>query len=301
VWIGIGGADGDPSFAVVIPRDVSLRCLSPLPARLDASFQKSTQNEWNLRAMSARVGDPTASQSTDFVPPVWSSLWEIQRHETLLDLGHAGIAARELAKVERALQEKTNSPVAAAIAATVLIRCGALNQLHDWPRNLANWFEWLPDGAALWAETLLRRDGIVRPQNLAARPQASAAGEKRALRDDAAEVHRLAAEPAYQEARTYFAKLADRGPPLLAASLTMAARQVRFWKRVVEVKAVTDQAYLDLKDACEVVERAAAYALPDGAFAAFASHAGVLAPHDVLGGRRRKAALQQKTGRSKAA
>jgi hypothetical protein len=32
--------------------------------------------------------------------------------------------------------------------------------LLDWPRNLANWFEWLPDGPVLWVETLLRRREI---------------------------------------------------------------------------------------------------------------------------------------------
>lgn len=54
--------------------------------------------------------------------------------------------------------------------------------------------------------------------------------------------------------------LADRGPPLLAGSLAMAVRQEKFFSRVVETKAVTDQPQHDLKDACEVVRRAAAYA-----------------------------------------
>ena len=99
-------------------------------------------------------------------------------------------------------------------------------------------------------------------------------------------MRRLVAEPAYQEARSYFSKLAERGPPLLAASLAMAALQSRFWKRVVEIKAVDGDDYFALKDACEVVERAAAYAVSDGLFAGFAAQRGILAPHELLGARR---------------
>jgi len=285
VWIGAGGENGTPSFAVMIPRDLQ----HALPARIDVAFQEDASG-WTLAAMSARIGDP-AQASAYGVPPVWSALWEIQRRETLSDLGQAGTAARDLAVLEQALDEKMRSPVAAAIASSILLRSGALDQLHDWPRNLANWFTWLPDGALLWAETLLRRDDAARSRNLAARPPELAArppvGADRAqLRDDVDQVRRLVAEPAYQEARGYFSKLAERGPPLLAASLAMAALQSRFWKRVVEIKAVDGDDYFALKDACEVVERAAAYAVSDGLFAGFAAQRGILAPHELLGARR---------------
>jgi hypothetical protein len=97
------------------------------------------------------------------------------------------------------------------------------------------------------------------------------------------------ARPSYEEACHYFAMLADRGPPLLAGSLAMAARQEKFFRRVIETKAVTDQEQHDLRDACAVVRRAVDYAVSDGLFAAFVSRATELSPHVVLGQRRRKA------------
>ena len=78
---------------------------------------------------------------------------------------------------------KSESPVAAALAINYLIRSGDLDYLLDWPRNLANWFEWLPDGPILWAETLLRRQEI---QKSAAAPDASAD-----IRDDRARLYQL--------------------------------------------------------------------------------------------------------------
>lgn len=61
-----------------------------------------------------------------------------------------------LAEAELMLQEKRRNPIGAAIGGYYLLRVGALNRLHDWPNNLANWFEWLPDGAVVHAWQLLR-------------------------------------------------------------------------------------------------------------------------------------------------
>jgi hypothetical protein len=287
VWISAGGSDDEPSFAVAIPRDINM----PLPARLDIALRKAGP-QWKIAGLSARIGDPSGLQAGP--QSVWSALWDMQRQEILSNLAYAGLAARQLADLEGALMEKTRSPIAAMVATTVLIRCGALDQLHDWPLNLANWFEWLPDGPVLWAETLLRRDELARSRRSAAGPPATRPGQRRALLDDPAEVRRLLQEPAYEEALVYFSKLADRGPPRLAATLGMAVRQMPFWKRVLEIQAVTDQAHRDLRDACEVVQRAAEYASPDGLFAGFVSRAGAFAPQDVLGVRRKAAANQQK-------
>jgi hypothetical protein len=283
VWIGAGGENDSPSFAVVIPRDLEVST----PVRLDIAFQEIGPHAWSMMSMSARLQDP-ADLPGD-VQEMWGALWDVQRTETLSDLGHAGMVARELEVLERALRDKRRSPVAAAIAATVLLRCGALAELHDWPRNLANWFPWLPDGAVLWAETLLRRDELADRLNLATPPRDTRVGEKPPLREDAAEVRRLVARPSYDEARHYFAMLADRGAPRLAGSLATAAWQEKFFRRVVETEAVTDQAQHDLRDACEVVRRAIDYAVAEGLFAAFVSRAVDLRPHKVLGHRQRRA------------
>jgi hypothetical protein len=57
---------------------------------------------------------------------------------------------------EDLLQGKVNDPIAACVGAYTLLRLGDLERLHDWTENLNNWFEWLPDGAAIWAEQLAR-------------------------------------------------------------------------------------------------------------------------------------------------
>lgn len=55
------------------------------------------------------------------------------------------------------LRQKMRDPLAAAVGAYGILRFGRLEQLHDWTRNLWNWFLWLPDGAAVWGEHLARR------------------------------------------------------------------------------------------------------------------------------------------------
>jgi hypothetical protein len=235
--------------------------------------------------MAARIGDPDSVGDT-VDQGVWPALWRIQRIEGLTDLGQAGMAAGDLVLMESALAEKLKSPVAAAIATTVLLRCGGLGKLHDWPRNLANWFQ-LPDGPLLWAETLLRRDEYARANELPHR-WSPLGGARNPLPDDGLALRACADRPAIIEARSYFAMLADRGPPLLAPSLKMAAHQVVFWRRILAAGLVQDQEFRDLQDACAVVEVAARCALSDGLFAGFAATDHVLAPHEVLGPRRRR-------------
>ena len=63
---------------------------------------------------------------------------------------HAGI-------LEDLLYSKMSSPVSAAVAGAILLRAHRWNLLHDWFRNLANAFRWIPDGPILWAEQCLRQ------------------------------------------------------------------------------------------------------------------------------------------------
>ncbi len=60
---------------------------------------------------------------------------------------------------------KRASPLAATIAATVLLRANRLDLIGEWLHNLADWFPHLPDGPVLWAEQLWRQgsgdDGTV--------------------------------------------------------------------------------------------------------------------------------------------
>jgi|RhiMetdeSRZDD1v2_1073273.scaffolds.fasta_scaffold00995_2 hypothetical protein len=287
VWIAAGGREaGEPSCAIVVARDRE----SPVPVRLDIAYRvEDASGPTRLESMSARLAAPQSRGSE--VDEIWQSLWEIQRLEALIDLGSAGTAAAPaFGKLKAVVEDKVKSPLAAAVAETVLLRCGRLDDLHDWPRNLANWFEWLPDGPLLWAETLLRRHDARRLRQPSARVDAGRPKSRSAAQDDAAAIGRLAAEPDYEEARKFFAELGRRGPPLLAASLVMAVRQLPFWRRVLGTKAVSGADYQALEEACGTVERAAVCAASGGVFAGFVSTERQLLPADMLGNRRTAAA-----------
>jgi hypothetical protein len=58
---------------------------------------------------------------------------------------------------ELMLLGKLRNPMAAVIGAYVLLRLGELERLHEWTRNLMNWFPWLPDGLVIRAEHQARR------------------------------------------------------------------------------------------------------------------------------------------------
>jgi hypothetical protein len=62
----------------------------------------------------------------------------------------------EMQLLERALADKVRSPLAATVAALLLLRAWRHDLLHDWPRNLAEGFPDRPDGCVVWAEQLLR-------------------------------------------------------------------------------------------------------------------------------------------------
>lgn len=59
-------------------------------------------------------------------------------------------------QAEQLLFEKLQHPIAAAVGAYALLRFGDLDRLHSWTENLKNWFDWLPDGAAIRGEHLAR-------------------------------------------------------------------------------------------------------------------------------------------------
>jgi hypothetical protein len=279
VWIGAGGENDSPSFAVVIPRDQTVAT----PVRLDIAFEEKHTGQWTMTAMNARLHDLMGAPRD--VRRVWANLWKVQRAENLSNLSHAGMLVRDREVLEAALRDKLQSPVAAAIATTVLIRCGAMAQLYERPRNLADWFPALPDGAALWAETLLQRHSVASPTKLTARDCAAVPSANPLLSEDRKEMRRLFEEPAYEEASSYFAMLAHRGPPLLASTLVMAMQREKLFRCMVETQAVTREPRDALKDACESVRRAAKYSVCGGVFAAFATRAGQLSPSTVLGQR----------------
>jgi hypothetical protein len=268
LWIGAGGERDAPSTAVVIPQDL----YDPIPVRLDVAFEDSAEG-WSLSTMSARLSDP--AELGESVAPAWDILWQAQRLEAFADLGSAGRNV-QLLDLQEIVSRKHRSPVAAALAINYLLRSNALDHLHDWPRNLANWFDWLADGPVLWAETLLRRHEATQGVDVAVDGDLP-------LLSDGQRLKLLASSDPYQEALDYFQKLASRGAPLLASSLTFAIRQAAFWRQVYEAELLPGAEEYPLLQALENVERAGKYAVSGGSFSRFASSGEILSPEVVLG------------------
>ena len=60
------------------------------------------------------------------------------------------------------LAQKMDTPLAATVAAVILLKGNRFQLMHDWARNVANWFRWIPDGVVLWTEQC-RRMATERP------------------------------------------------------------------------------------------------------------------------------------------
>lgn len=107
-----------------------------------------------------------------------------------LHSGHLHEAASVGGDAEQLLQQKMADPFGAALGGYALLRSGQLDRLHHWPRNLADWFPWLPDGAVI-------------------------AGEEAALEGD----HAVAIH--------YVCEAAARGLPVFAPGLSLLAARLR--------------------------------------------------------------------------
>lgn len=60
---------------------------------------------------------------------------------------------------EGTLLRKLFSPLAASVATALLLKGNQFDRMHDWARNLANWFPAIPDGVVLWTEQCRRMAG----------------------------------------------------------------------------------------------------------------------------------------------
>ena len=81
-----------------------------------------------------------------------ASLWNSYRSS---DIGKEGTST-EFKLLEGQLYGKCESPLAATVAALLLLRAWRPDLLHDWLQNLATWFPERPDGWVIWVEQLLR-------------------------------------------------------------------------------------------------------------------------------------------------
>lgn len=225
IWLSLdkSGWPGDPgeavSLAVLLPHDLAI----DVPVRLEIGFAES-EDTWQFlpNRLSARIAPPRPRSDQ---AEIWSQICRAQERAALFSSLEAGrIVDADQPALVAAVMSKRSSPLAATVAAAILIGGNVLDTLRDWPRNLANWFPQLADGPVLWAELLLRRQrrAIVPPllSGSAASDPSFVSGAREWLRREDTSA-----------ALDMFLALEKRGPPLLAASLAMAAGQARLWTR----------------------------------------------------------------------
>ena len=63
---------------------------------------------------------------------------------------------------EEVLADKLRAPLAAAVATVLLLKGNRFDLMHDWARNVGNWFPTIPDGVVVWTDQL-RRMAVGRP------------------------------------------------------------------------------------------------------------------------------------------
>jgi hypothetical protein len=90
---------------------------------------------------------------------IQSEHWE---SETLLTLLSRGPVSEEdglfrEVEAEYFLQGKLRNPAAAVIGGYYLLKIRAIDRMHDWANNLANWFPWIPDGPVIHAWQLMAK------------------------------------------------------------------------------------------------------------------------------------------------
>ena len=244
-------------LGVVVPRDKELA----IPIRLDMFVAPPEEvGVWQFTSLTARLGPPEQTGTA------WSKLWQVQRIGLLSDQGSASDAISGSQILRDLVYRKLESPVAAALAATTIVQAGSAENINDWPKNIANWFEQYPEGSLLWSEIRLR----AAEAKLSERP-AKKVTRQQARTERARYLVRLVKTEEAQEAVEYFSRLADIGAPTLSATLQIAIRQARFWRESLNAQYqlapgdLGGRAYKLLR-AVETVEGIAELARPGGIF-----------------------------------
>jgi hypothetical protein len=80
-----------------------------------------------------------------------------------LEADHMAGLEQAFREGEKVLRLKLHAPLAAAVATILLLKGNQFKRMHEWARNLANWFPTIPDGVVLWTE---QRRRMVFPESL---------------------------------------------------------------------------------------------------------------------------------------
>jgi hypothetical protein len=176
----------------------------------------------------------------------------------------AALAAAEMQRLEAMLAARVDSPLAALVAGLILVRTRRWAQLHQGLRDLAQRFDFLPDGAVLRLEQLLAQStaDLLRADAEKSLAQAFGLRQPRPILD-------------------YLLALNRRGLPATSEGFSYAARQTAIFLQHGEGLAPAQRAALEELQAR--LQRALPFLRSGGLFSVFAGPAAEIHPGLVHG------------------
>lgn len=136
-------------FSCVLPTEMDQRTLFQLEIDLDGNAFI------NVAAFLA--------PQNESVTGTIASAWELYRAKDplsavagLMENGTEALLNDAFRGGVLAFREKLRSPLAATTALVLLLKSNQFERMHDWARNLANWFPSMPDGVVIWTEQCRR-------------------------------------------------------------------------------------------------------------------------------------------------
>jgi hypothetical protein len=148
-WVEAGGGmEGEERHGVVLPTDPA----GSMTYRIEADIERiDGPNLYSrrLRRLDAWIA-PTTEGPVGEAARLWRTYATADAETAALEFEAGALGDMVRAKLE--------SPLAATIAALVLLRAGRLDLIEGWLRNLSECFPTLPDGAVLWTEQVLRQE-----------------------------------------------------------------------------------------------------------------------------------------------
>ncbi len=231
-WLQVDDAPAGVSYACILPAEEDTACRYAL--------------EFDLLSNARRLSRFEAFLDHDSPGLLGSAgaLW--QRYRTS-SIGEA-VKTFQTSVLERMVRENLDSSLAATTAALMLLRANRLDLLNDWVRNLANEFESLPDGSALWAEQLMRQ--TIDANNTS-------------------------------EATDYLIDLLQRGLPHTSETLGYAARFVNILSR--SSMPLTEATATSINRLHDRLQEALVYFRPGGLFTAYAGFPPNIDPTTLIG------------------
>ena len=145
------------------------------------------------------------------------------------------------------MQEKFSSPAMAAGAGLFLLRFGEIGLVQDWPRNLSDYFPWLPDGPVIEGWRRLRA-----PANETDPPYSSWRQDSPPppgfIGDQPAKPNQPRPDDPLIDAASRFIEAGNRGVPVFAEGLRALDAGLRYCYRALEGHSLRERLRQSIRD-----------------------------------------------------